>query len=117
MGGWSELHELLWPQWDKPLPFQIGWEFAQFEHHLKDPRGLGFDGKVWTLWPSTNVDEFWPAFSTRIEAEGLPAVEAMLDRQALIDSISNELERGIYIRAKELHRTPEIIHQLQDGAK
>jgi hypothetical protein len=114
LGGFAELHKLCWPTHRTWQPFGLGADFAQLEHDLVDPKGAGFVAKIWTLWPSTDIDEFWPRFHPRIVAESLPAIEAMNNRSELIAELERSIRGGpIYIRATNYLLSQEMIRILR----
>ena len=116
MGGWSELHELCFPKHLKPRPFGVGPEFAQFEHDMLTPKGDGYLAKLWTVWPSTDLEEFWPPFYARIVSDTLPAVEAMFNRNVLITALEQSAGTGpIYIRPINFALSTQVIDRLKHG--
>jgi len=116
MGGWAELHALCFPKHLKPRPFDSGPEFAHFEHDMLIPKGDGFIAKCWTVWPSTELAEFWPAFYERILSDTLPAVETMFDRRALVAALERSAGGGsIYIRAVDHTLQPQVIEIMKSG--
>jgi hypothetical protein len=116
MGGWSELHETCFPKHLKPRPFGTGPEFAQFEHDMLTPKGDGFTAKLWTVWPSTDVEEFWPPFYARIVSDTLPAVETMFNRRALLAALERSAGSGpVYIRPIEYSLSSQIINTLSNS--
>ena len=81
---------------------------------MLEPKGSGFVAKVWTIWPSTDVEELWPKVHSRIVAETLPALEVMTNRPELITALENSVGAGpIYIRAREYAQSHEMIRILR----
>lgn len=115
MGGWEEFHDLCWPAFQEPSAFKVNEKFAQFEHDLLTPapRGQGFLAKLWTVWPSTDVEEFWPPFEGRVVGELLPIIDRMLSGSALAESLKLKYsDGGMYVTAKNYALTEELIRRL-----
>lgn len=110
--GWHRLHALCWPAHRKSRPFSIGPDFAQFEHHIVDPRGQGFIAKTWSLWPSTNVHELAEEIAPRIVTESLPALEIMFDRRRLANQL--RAQRTVSIMPRSHYQlTAKILNELE----
>ena len=89
---------------------------------------LGFRRKGVSFWKAVDSGSRFAGFvasitprrgTKKVELQVVTmgvAVDDMLDRQSLLDSIENEVRRGrIYIRAKDFERTPEIIARLRSA--
>jgi hypothetical protein len=116
MGGHRDLHDLFARLYAPGKKFDVGPQFAQFDHDLLEPRGQAFLAKLWTIWPSTDVASLAHELESRLIEETMPAVEVILDHERLAAALEEKMVGGrIYIRARNYALTKEAIHRLRSS--
>jgi hypothetical protein len=81
LGGTKELHERC--NGRHGVKFEPSPAAAQFDAYFTD----GNCGKVWLITPTSSVEQLYAEISKRLETEGVPIANLMLDRATLIKAL------------------------------
>jgi hypothetical protein len=102
LGGTRDLHERCNGRYG--VKFEPSQAATQFDAYFIE----GNRGKVWLITPTSSVDQLYAEISRRLETEGIPIANLMLDRVSLIKALkAHQVNPSDALSLEEILRTLE----------